>query len=107
MTADERAALFLSAMIARMARRHGIPTHCNVEEAWQATLADSPKACPPLPIIPIASRRCVTPGCNRVRETRGLCGTCYRRQAYHVTHGHCTWHGLEALGKSVPPVRGA
>lgn len=53
----------------------------------------------------MAKTKCLNPDCERVSETRGLCGTCYTVIREIVTAGQKTWAELEAEGKVLPKKR--
>jgi hypothetical protein len=53
--------------------------------------------------MPDPSRRCLYPGCpRRVRLTRGLCQSHYRRAARSVAAGVTTWATPKAAGACLP-----
>lgn len=45
---------------------------------------------------------CLTPGCDKIRQSLGLCSSCYSRLHRQVRRGQTTWACLEAAGRCLP-----
>ncbi len=49
------------------------------------------------------SIRCMTPGCGKIKQSRGVCRSCYRQLIDQVKAGKATWLDHEIAGKCLPP----
>jgi hypothetical protein len=47
--------------------------------------------------------KCLTPGCKKDAETRGLCNADYKAANRKVVSGEVTWEQLEASGLALAP----
>lgn len=53
-------------------------------------------------------RRCIIADCGNIRNSRGLCQTCYQRANRLIGHGQVKdWAELEGLGLALPPRAGS
>jgi hypothetical protein len=48
--------------------------------------------------------KCLTEGCDRDANARGLCCVCGLAAYKMVKRGQCTWEQLESLGLALPPI---
>jgi len=63
------------------------------------------KAQAPAPVAPGGRPACLTAGCRRPTESRGLCSRCYAAAYKAVGNGGATWEGLERVGRAAPKVK--
>lgn len=46
--------------------------------------------------------KCLTPTCQKLRKTRGLCPRCYHQLRMDIRSGVTTWEEAEKTGRCLP-----